>query len=141
MHRRIFSTMFLLFVLFGIKAQSDESTIRRMLDDQTKAWNEGNLDLFMVGYWENDSLMYIGSGGITYGYAQTLSRYKTKYSDTAKMGKLTFTILKVQFLSPEYYFVTGKFYLKRTVGDASGQFTLLFRKINGVWRIVADHSS
>ncbi len=112
-----------------------------MLDDQTKAWNKGDLDAFMVGYWENDSLMYIGSGGITYGYQQTLNRYKKKYSDTVLMGKLDFTILKVQYLSPEYYFVTGKFHLKRSVGDAAGQFTLLFRKINGQWRIVADHSS
>jgi len=44
-------------------------------------------------------------------------------------------------LSAEYYFVTGKWYLKRTVGDAKGYYTLVFRKVNGNWVIIADHSS
>lgn len=123
-------------------AQSaDERSILKILDDQTKFWNEGNLDQFVKGYWHHDSLMFIGQSGITYGYQNTLNNYKKNYSDTAKMGKLAFEIIKVQKLSDEYYFVVGKWFLKRTVGDLKGHYTLLFRKINGEWVIVADHSS
>ena len=111
------------------------------LDEQTKNWNKGDLDSFVNGYWKNDSLMFIGQSGVTYGYQNTLNNYKKNYSDTAKMGKLAFEIIKLQKLSAEYYFVVGKWFLKRTVGDLKGQYTLLFRKINNEWVIVVDHSS
>jgi len=120
---------------------ADEKAILKVLDNQTIAWNNGNIDQFMVGYWENDSLMFIGQSGVVYGYQNTLSRYKRNYSDTVKMGKLDFDIIKVKRISADAYFVLGKFHLKRTIGDASGHFTLLFRKLKGKWLIVADHSS
>ncbi len=120
---------------------NDEKEILHMLNTQTEAWNRGNIDEFMNGYWENDSLMFVGQSGVTYGYQATLNNYKKNYSDTAKMGKLKFDVLQVKMLSPEYYFVLGKWFLKRSVGDVGGHFTLLIKKINGKWRIVADHSS
>lgn len=119
----------------------DKDQILAILDRQTKDWNAGNIDAFMVGYWNSDSLMFIGSSGITYGYRKTLENYKKGYGDTAKMGKLSFDIIQVRRLSPEYYFVVGKWFLKRSVGDVGGHYTLLFRKIKGQWVIVADHSS
>jgi ketosteroid isomerase-like protein len=119
----------------------NKQEILSILQRQTQDWNRGDIDNFMVGYWNNDSLKFIGQSGITYGYKQTLANYKKNYSDTAKMGKLSFDILEVKRLSPEYYFVVGKWFLKRSVGDIGGHYTLLFRKINGKWVIIADHSS
>lgn len=119
----------------------DETAVRNVLAKQNAAWNRGDIDAFMVGYWEHDSLMFIGKSGVTYGYKNTLTNYKKNYPDTTTMGKLTFTIIKVKQLSPEYFHVTGKYYLTRTIGDASGHFTLLFRKMNGKWVIISDHSS
>ena len=119
----------------------DETEVRNILAQQSQAWNRGDIDAFMVGYWENDSLMFIGKSGVTYGYKNTLTNYKKNYPDTASMGKLTFTIIQVKQFSPEFFHVTGKYYLKRTIGDASGHFTLVFRKTNGKWVIIADHSS
>ena len=126
----------------GLRAQSvDEIAIISVLDQQMTSWNQGNLEKFMEGYWKSDSLTFIGKSGATYGYDSTLSRYKTYYPDTAAMGRLTFAILHVKQLSPTYYFVIGKYHLKRTKGDLAGHYTLLFRKINGKWKIVSDHSS
>jgi ketosteroid isomerase-like protein len=119
----------------------DEKEILKILDNQTQAWNRADLDGFMKGYWENDSLMYIGKNGVTYGYAQTLASYKKNYGDTARMGKLSFHILHVNRLSPEYYQVVGQWHLKRSAGDVGGHYTLLFRKIHGQWVIISDHSS
>jgi hypothetical protein len=119
----------------------DEKSILRILDDQTKYWNQGDIDGFVKGYWKNDSLMFIGQSGITYGYQNTINNYKKNYSDTAKMGTLHFEIIKLQKLSGEYYFVVGKWFLKRSVGDLKGMYTLLFRKINNEWVIIVDHSS
>lgn len=125
----------------GIAQTRDEKAILAILDNQTKAWNSGDLDKFMVGYWENDSLMYIGKSGVTYGYKSTLASYKRNYGDTARMGKLTFTLLHVNKIESQSYYVVGKWQLVRSAGNVGGHYTLLFRKIKGQWVIVADHSS
>ena len=133
---------FLCLYSIQITAQnSDEKAIMNLLSSQAEQWNKGNLDEFMKGYWNNDSLMFIGKNGVTYGYINTLNNYKKNYSSPEQMGKLFFEFIKVKKISTEYYWVLGKFFLKRTIGDVSGHYTLLFRKINGKWLIVSDHSS
>ncbi len=139
---KIFLFTLTLFLSFAAASQTkDETDVRNILAKQSAAWNRGDIDAFMVGYWENDSLMFIGQSGVTYGYKNTLANYKKNYPDTTVMGKLTFTLIQVKQLSPEYFHVTGKYYLTRTIGDASGHFTLVFRKKNGNWVIISDHSS
>ncbi len=139
--------LFGLILLLGahsVSAQSqspDESAIRRLMADQAAAWNRGNMDDFMKGYWNNDSLVFIGKSGLSYGYKTALANYKKHYDNPDKMGKLFFTLLKFDRLSPEYMFVVGKFLLKRKIGDLDGFYTLMFRKINGRWVIIADHTS
>jgi len=120
---------------------ADETAIRQLLAAQTEAWNRGSIDDFMKGYWESDSLMFIGKSGVTFGYQNTLNNYKKSYRNADEMGTLTFDLIKVQRLSPEYFFVVGRWHLKRNAGDVGGHYNLLFRKINGKWAIVADHSS
>ncbi len=141
--KKVFSTL-LLTLLFYIPvfAQSkDEQIIRSAIEEQRKAWNTGDLNYFMGTYWQNDSLMFIGKGGVTYGWENTLKNYKKGYPDTAAMGKLDFDILQVKQLSEIYFFVVGKWNLTRSIGDVGGHFTLLFKKVNEKWLIVADHSS
>ena len=139
--KRIFILAAIVLPLFVSAQTNDVAAIRKVLQLQTEAWNNGNIDEFMKGYWKSDSLKFIGKSGVTYGYNETLSGYKKRYSDTIQMGKLFFDILEIKKLSPEYYFVVGKWFLKRSVGDIGGYYTLLFRKINGKWVIVADHTS
>ena len=119
---------------------NDEAAIRNAMNKQVTAWNNGNIDAFMQTYWQSDSLIFVGSK-TTYGWRATLENYKKHYPDTATMGKLSFNLIQLKQLSPEYYFVIGEWHLKRTAGDVGGSFTLLFRKINGKWLIVVDHSS
>jgi hypothetical protein len=118
-----------------------EREIRAILKQQEDAWNKGKLDDFMIGYWQNDSLLFIGKNGPKYGYQTTLENYKKSYPDTSHMGKFTSTVLNIKRLSSKYYFVVGKWHLKRSVGDVSGHYTLLFKKVNFKWVIIADHSS
>ena len=130
-------------ILDDAAAQSRaEKACLDILDRQTKAWNRGDLEAFMDGYWESDSLMYIGKAGVTYGYAATLQRYRQNYGDTARMGKLTFRILHVKRLSARYIQVVGQWSLRRSAGDVGGHYTLLFHRMaGGRWVIVSDHSS
>lgn len=133
---------FLLIISINSIAQSkDEKAILTMLQKQEVAWNNGSLDNFMNGYWQSDSLMFIGKKGLTYGYDATLNNYKKSYPDTSYMGKFTSTVISLKKLSNNYYFVVGKWHLQRSVGNIEGHYTLLIKKINGQWVIVADHSS
>jgi uncharacterized protein (TIGR02246 family) len=133
----------LLFVIATIShAQSkEEQQIRNLLQTQVKAWNRGDLEGFMQTYWKSDSLMFIGKSGIKWGWDETLANYKKGYPDTAAMGKLSFDIIQVKRLSVMYYYVVGKWMLTRSIGDLSGHYDLLLRKIKGRWVIISDHSS
>ena len=123
-------------------AQSaDEKTIRNAMNEQLAAWNAGDINRFMGTYWQNDSLMFIGKSGVTYGWQATKESYLKGYPDTAAMGKLDFNIIQVKRLSVLYFHVVGKWHLKRTAGDLSGHFTLLFKKVKNKWVIISDHSS
>ncbi len=138
----VLQIVFLILAIPDLRAQSRaERSVRLILDQQTAAWNRGDLEGFMHGYWESDSLMYIGKSGVTYGYASTLASYRRNYGDTARMGKLRFDLIQVRRLSARYFHVVGKWSLKRSAGDVGGHYTLLFRKIRGEWVIVSDHSS
>ena len=130
------------FTCFLAQAQnSGEQPIRQLLAEQTKAWNRGDLEAFMQPYWKNDSLMFVGKSGVVWGWQQTLDNYKRGYPSREAMGQLSFDIIAVKKLSADYYHVAGKWMLQRTIGDVSGHYTLLLRRINGAWKIVADHSS
>lgn len=115
--------------------------IRELMQFQQDAWNEGNIERFMEGYWKSDSLTFTGSAGITYGWNKTYERYKNNYNSREKMGKLTFTLLEMRPLGKKYYTVIGKWHLTRRIGDTGGHFTLLLRRFGRSWKIIADHTS
>lgn len=137
----LLSILLLGFVTLAHSQTKDEKAIRQLLQEQVVAWNNADLETFMQGYWKNDSLMFIGKSGVTYGWQNTLENYKKGYPNKAAMGDFTSTIIQMKKLSKKYYSVTGKWYLKRTIGDATGHYTLLLRKIGGKWYIISDHSS
>ena len=120
---------------------SDETAVRKILEQQSAAWNRGDIEAFMKGYWENDSLMFMGKKGITYGWKNKLDNYKKNYPGKEAMGKLQFDIIRVKSLSEQYQQVIGRWHLQRNAGDLEGYFTLLFGKVKNQWVIIADHSS
>lgn len=129
------------FLVFSIFAFSQQKEILKNLSDSQVAWNNGDLEKFMEGYWKSDQLVFIGKSGKTYGWQKTLDNYKKSYPTKEKMGILSFHDIEVKFINKEYAFVTGGWKLTRTSDEPKGYYTLLFRKIKGKWLIVADHSS
>lgn len=121
--------------------RNDIKDIETVLTQQAEEWNKGNIAGYMHGYWNSDSLLFIGKSGPTYGYKNTLERYEKAYPDKAAMGKLTFSALKFRKLTDSYYHVVGHWSLQRATDNPNGYFTLIFRRIDGQWRIIADHSS
>jgi ketosteroid isomerase-like protein len=139
--KKLLISCFLVLISGICFAQQDKQAIVKLMTDQQIAWSKGNLDGFMQGYWKSDSLMFIGKRGPAYGWQTTLDNYKKTYPDKAAMGKLTFRIDKVELLSKKDAFVMGAWSLEREKDKPGGYFTLWFRKINGEWKIVCDHTS
>lgn len=144
MKNLIIALLFLIVFSNSLLAQSgkDAAAIQKIMDDQTAAWNRGDLDAFMtIGYWKSDKLKFVSGDRITYGWQSTLDNYKKTYSSAASMGKLTFSGLEIKVLSKDAAFVIGSWSLARDKDNPKGKFTLLFRKFKEGWRIVTDHSS
>lgn len=115
--------------------------IARVMNMQEEAWSAGDIEQFMEGYWQSERLVFIGSRGLTYGWQKTLDNYKKGYPTKEDMGTLQFDIISLEELNPETFYMIGKYTLIKDKGNQSGHFTLIWKLINGRWRIVSDHSS
>ena len=120
--------------------KEDKAAILSVMDLQEKAWSNNDLEGFMHGYWKSDSLKFYGSNGLTKGWQQTLVNYKKGYPTKEHSGTLNFTISDISKIDEGSYWVMGEYHLKRSVGDANGVFIIIFKKIDGEWKIVADMS-
>lgn len=119
----------------------DSLAIVSVLYAQEKAWNSFDIDAFMDGYWKSPDLVFCGSSGPVCGWEATRERYKQTYDSQQKMGRLQFTILNVQAFQPDVMQLIGRFELIRNPKNASGYFTLLWKRFEGQWKIVSDHTS
>lgn len=117
-----------------------KTAILKVMKGQEIAWNKGDLEGFMQGYWKSDSLKFYGSNGLTKGWQNTLDNYKRGYPTKAEIGTLNFVINDISRIENDNFWVMGEYHLKREVGDADGIFIIIFKNINGEWKIVADMS-
>ena len=134
----------LLFSLLGLSlgiSQEEEKSVRKVLADQVNAWNAGDIDGYMRGYWNSDSTEFVSGGNLTRGYANVLARYKKTYDTRDKMGTLEFSDLSVRVMSTSFVVATGVWRLLRVQDRPWGRFTLIVQKKPGGWRIIHDHTS
>ncbi len=135
----------LVFFTSSLFAQASENkaiqAVRAVLKTQQDAWNRGDIDAFMEYYWKSEQLQFIGSKGPTYGWENTLANYKKNYPNRDAMGTLSFDIQNLTQRSKTIITVLGKYTLVRKNDQPSGQFSLVFQKINGDWVIVLDHTN
>lgn len=115
--------------------------IKKVMDEQIAAWNKGDLDSFMRGYWNSPEMTFVSSGKITKGWQPTLDNYKKTYgSSPGQMGVLTFSDLEITILGKDSAVVLGRWALQREKDNPKGLFTITFRKFKEGWRIILDHS-
>ena len=145
---RIVSLLFLSLALStSVAAQSDKQRsaivrdITAVLNTQTNAWNRGDIEGFMLGYWNSEQLVFASGDNVTHGWQTTLDRYKKNYNSREKMGTLKFSDLEINVISKDAAVALGSWSLARTSDNPKGKFTLIFRKFKEGWRIVHDHTS
>jgi len=138
--RRLAIIILILTTMSCSNTTSQEKEILAVMDMQEQAWSDGDVEAFMQGYWQSDSLMFVGKNGIKYGWQTTLDNYKKSYPDKAAMGKLEFEVLKLE-VNGDAAYMLGKWSLIRESDNPNGYFTLYWKKIDGDWLITIDHTS
>jgi ketosteroid isomerase-like protein len=118
-----------------------QAEIRKVLTDQQEAWNRGDLDGFLAGYWQSEQTAFAGTQGIVRGWQGLRERYRKGYPDRRAMGTLDFSELEITPLCADAALVLGHWHLEREAGPVGGVFSLVLRKLPEGWRIVADHTS
>lgn len=147
-----FIYVFVLLLVYSCNSTSNEennaslsetetkNAFKKVLTAQETAWNNHDLAGYMQGYWKSDSLKFYGSNGLTYGWDKTLANYKKGYPTKAESGTLRFVINDISKIESTAYLVFGEYHLERSIGNANGVFTIVFRYIDGEWKIIADMS-
>lgn len=131
----------LLFAKGSEVGDTDHAAVQKVLELQQAAWNRGDVDAFLQGYWHSPELTFSGSDGIARGWDGVLARYKKSYPDRAAMGRLDFSQLEFRFLGPDAALVLGHWHLAREKGEVGGVFSLVWQRFPEGWRIVHDHTS
>ena len=122
---------------------SEEAAVKKVLDDQVKAWNRGDLDEFVKGYLNSPGITFVGKT-VSRGYQGVLDRYRANYGDKQRMGTLRFDEVEVKMLGKDHALILGKFALDRTAaggGPAAGRYSLVARKTKDGWKLIHDHTS
>jgi ketosteroid isomerase-like protein len=121
----------------------DVAAVRRLLDAQVTAWNRGDLEGYMKGYWKSDSLTFYSGGDVSHGWQTTLDRYRKRYqSEGREMGTLFFDLHDVTLPARGQALVRGGWSLKLKDAGPRGLFTLWLRWFpDAGWRVIHDHSS
>jgi uncharacterized protein (TIGR02246 family) len=125
----------------GETRAADSRAISAVLDAQVGAWNRGDVDAFLEGYWRSPEVSFGGASGFTRGWDGVRDHYKKSYADRAAMGTLDFSGLEFRFLGPDAALVLGHWHLQRAKGDIGGVFSLVWQRFPEGWRIVHDHTS
>lgn len=139
MFKKGFTVLLMLLAFSATAVPTDD--IAQILSMQQDAWNRGDLDGYMQGYWQNDKMRFASGKKFRYGWEGTLAAYKKNYPDKATLGSLKFTIEETKMLSNYAAIVVGRWQLTRIKDQPNGVFTLLVEKIDDRWVITHDHTS
>ena len=137
----------LLLFIFNSCAKSPQSNIieidaiKKVLATQQICWNNGDIDGFMLGYWNSNKFKFSWVNGIEYGWKNALEKYKISYPTKESMGELSFEILDVKLTSDTTAFLDGEWELIRKNDNPKGSFILKFQKIENSWLIIRDYTT
>jgi ketosteroid isomerase-like protein len=123
------------------KSPQAQKQILALLEAQAAAWNRGDIDSFVEGYWKSEETLFVGAGGVKKGFQSVLDRYRHDYPDRKAMGQLSFSNLEVHVMCKDSAYTIGEFMLKRDKDQPSGFFTLYLKKFADGWKIIVDHTT
>lgn len=119
---------------------SIESLVDDVLQEQLNAWNEGDVDGYMAGYWKSPDLRFVTGRSVIAGHDSLTANYKRAFPDRGAMGKLNFEIRDKKWMGDSVVNVLGRWMVTTADTGRSGNFSILFMPVEEGWRIVEDHT-
>ena len=123
------------------ESKATEAAIRDVFEQGCAAWNRGDLDGYLAGYWDSDRTRWISGGSVIRGKEAIATAYKSRFAMPRQMGRIAVANLEIDVLTPTDAFVFGRWTLVTDQGSARGFFTVQLKKIEGAWLFVSDHAS
>ncbi len=120
--------------------EKEKKAVLKVLTDQEFAWNKGDIDGFMEGYWKSDFLTFVGSSGVTKGWNETKDNFNKAYPTRDRMGTLSFDVNEIHRVQDGLYRIIGKYTLQRDEDAPTGYFTIMLQQDEGKWVIISDHT-
>ena len=120
-----------------------ELDVVKIVTQQERAWNQGNIELFTSFYKNAADTTFIGDH-ISRGYDALVLDYKKNYPNKQAMGTLAFSDLEPRLLDEHFAVVTGRYHVdrdKKSGGSADGAFSLVLEKTDKGWKIIVDHTT
>lgn len=120
-----------------------ELDVVKVLTAQERAWNEGDMQAFLLGYKQSPETTFIGET-VQHGSGNLAQRYHSTYPNRDSMGTLSFSDLEPRVLDERFAVLTGRFHLDRprkAGGVADGVFSLVLERTATGWKIILDHTS
>jgi ketosteroid isomerase-like protein len=149
---KVFYLIMVASILASCTIQPKENSVINPVDEEVKnqilsqmeasrqCWNKGDFEGYMQVYWQSDSLTFMGLNSLTRGWQSTLDNYKRGYPTANHRGVLDYRFEHFNQLSDDCVLVIGSFHLERSIGNAEGNFSLIWKRIDGQWRIIMDHT-
>lgn len=137
-----FLSLSLVFLFSQCQSKSQTSELEQLLEKQVAAWNKGDVEGFMEGYFKDSSMQFISKKGVRKGWSATLESYKKHYPSKSEMGTLVFKTDSLYFMDDkrEFGHITGTWKLIRVSDTPSGYFSLITRKTPLGHKIIIDHT-
>ena len=120
---------------------SEIDAIKQVLTTQQTYWNNGDIDGFMLGYFNSGKFEFSWVNGTEDGWENALEKYKISYPTKESMGEFRFEILDVNLTSDTTATLNGKWELIRINDNPKGSFTYIFKKIENNWLIIKDYTT
>ena len=124
-----------------IEKKNEIKKIKEVLFTQQTYWNNGDIDGFMLGYFNSEKFEFSWVNGTEYGWENALEKYKISYPTKESMGEFRFEILDVNLTSDTTAALNGKWELIRINDNPKGRFILNFQKIENNWLIIKDYTT
>ena len=116
--------------------------VKKALNRQVNAWNNGDLEKAMSSYWNSPSTLWVTRSGIQKGYHPVLDGFRKEFADSGSMGIYSYEPLHMEVISATavYFVIRWKIILNgvRVIEGVSSQ---VWKKIADQWMICAEHTS
>ena len=115
--------------------------VRKAFDAWGEAWNNGDIDGYLEGYFDSPETRVTYNTKVIRGKQVLVDMNKSHFASPEAMGKLSTTHFEVEPIGEMDAVVFGKMKREGGASPVDAVFTAHVRKIEGEWRIISEHGS